>query len=417
VSEASSFLIFLGLCLFLSGAVFFGVSFYYWRRWRGEIKIFSASLRRVLEGAPPGPLPGGPVLRPLVETLAGYLESQRKRLFVCEEERARFSKILEGLREGLIILDQDEKIVFANAAAGKILGLPLRTGHSVREVLRDEAALQAMKDGSPDPVEIELFWPMPRVVSLRAVPLPQGMCALLLEDVTPVKKLSQVRRDFVANLTHEIRTPLTAIAGYAENLLAEDLEDKDLVREQLGIILRHARRLGKLIQDLLLLSTLETRGIPQKEKEPLSLEEVLSAALEAVGPQARQKSLEIRFRGEAPSLSLTCGSYDLLVQALTNILDNAVKFSPEKGEVTISLREEGDFWVIEVQDQGPGLPSSERERIFERFYRGKRGQARGTGLGLAIVKHIVLAHGGRIEAESEPGAGACFRIFLPKASS
>ena len=237
--------------------------------------------------------------------------------------------------------------------------------------------------------------------------------ALILDDVTSLKKLTKIRQEFVSNITHEIRTPLTAITGYAENLLQEDLQDKGLVYKQLSIILRHARRLTNLVNNLLLLSTLETQGIPDSEMESLALQEVIYTAIEAIEPQAKNKKIKICFE-KFSYPALIRGNFDLLVQAVINILNNSVKFSPEGKKIFIVLINDKDHFAILIRDEGPGIPHSEQDRIFERFYQGSKAPKEGSGLGLAITKHIILAHHGKIEVESDLRTGACFKIYLPK---
>ncbi len=392
-------------------AIFSGLLLWYRARWRKKVSSLLNEVKALLMEDSQEVLRRGD-MAPEIREIAHLLRQKQERVSSGEKEKNKLKKILEGLSEGILLVNKD-KVIYANPAASKILASQIHPPLLVSEIFREEAVLRSIQEKKQDPIEFELFWPTPKLISMRLLDFEDQEYALILKDITSFKKLAESRRDFVANITHEIRTPLTAIAGYAENLLNEDLEDRELIREQVSIIWRHAKRLSDLVNDLLLLSTLETRGIPEEEKEDIPLTEIIWEALEAIRPQAQLKDIAISLRDQVPN-ALVRGHFDRLVQAIINLLDNAVKFSPKKGKIFLDLREEGDFLLLQVKDQGPGISPREQERIFERFYRGTKRSNQGTGLGLAIVKHIVLAHGGHIAVESEIGQGACFKIYLPK---
>ncbi len=384
-------------------------SYLFWRRWQRETGLFVQGLQKIIRGQKPEAWPKEKGLSQTLKDLSQKIHHYQALINQYQEEINRWKLIARELEEGLILIDNEKHILWANTSAERILGVSLIEGHSLKEILRHREC-QFSLEVTPQEFEVELFWPVPRQIRIRVLKIAPEMWAIFLKDITPFRRLAQVRRDLVAHMAHEIRTPLTAIAGYAENLLAEEPQDP-WTAEQLNIILRHARRLGKLVEDLLLLSRLETKGLPEEEKTEVSLEEILKSASEVILPQAQEKGVRLKQYIKADRLPLIKGHRDLLVQAVINLLDNAVKFSPPRGIVEIFLEETPEEWKIGVRDHGPGISDSEKDRIFERFYRGKRG-GKGTGLGLALVKHIVLAHEGRVEVESEVGSGATFFIYL-----
>ncbi len=318
--------------------------------------------------------------------------------------------LLEKLEEGLVICKKDGTIFYVNPKARIYLDLTKDPLPNLFEILRDPLLEETIRKGQKKNLEKEFFWPRYRFFSLLILPLENDYAGLILQDLTPFKRLLDMRRDFIAHLAHEFRTPLTAIEGYTENLLEEA---PGSLRADLEIILKNTRRLTKLLKDLQVLSRLELQGIPEEDFERLELKEVLFAAVETLFPEATKKDVSLRFT-PPPKSTLVQGSFDDLLRAFTNLLENAIKFSPQGGEVRINLGEDRDYWVVKITDQGPGIPDSEKERIFERFYKGKGTGSKGTGLGLAIVKHVARAHGGKVEVESLPGNGSTFRFYLPK---
>ncbi len=407
--------LYLGLKLLVLITALLGIFFLCHLYWQRKVLVLLKRLKSSIEGEINVKIFSNSKIRPVFQEIISYIEEIKNSNNLCKKELTKLSSIIENLNEGIVWLDSDQKVVYANPAASRILNFNIVPPLMVSEVIRDSLILDAIKNRKNTVLEYEIFWPIPKIVRVHVIPFEDYGWALILEDVTSIKKLTKVRREFVSNITHELRTPLTAIAGYAENLLYEDLQNKELIHKQISIILRHAKRLTNLINDLHLLSRLETQGIPESEMDFLALQEVISAAIEAIAPQAKNKNLQIHFE-KLSSPALVRGNFDLLVQAVLNILDNSVKFSPEGEKIFIMLCDEENHFIILVRDQGPGIPRSEQERIFERFYQGSKRHKGGSGLGLAITKHIVLAHQGRIDVESEPGLGACFKIYLPKVS-
>jgi two-component system phosphate regulon sensor histidine kinase PhoR len=240
---------------------------------------------------------------------------------------------------------------------------------------------------------------------------------MVLHDVTELRRLEQVRTEFVANVSHELRTPLTAIHGYLETLLGGALEEREHARRFLEIVFRQTERLGRLLDDLTDLSNIELGRIALR-LEPVRLDEVVDSVLAIIAPKAEAGRVALASE-LAPGLGPVSADRDRLAQVLINLVDNAVKYTPEDGRVTVSARPAADGRVeVAVVDTGIGIPPADLPRITERFYRVDKARSRdlgGTGLGLAIVKHLVLAHGGELRIESTPGRGTTVRVTLAAA--
>lgn len=241
---------------------------------------------------------------------------------------------------------------------------------------------------------------------------------LVFHEITELKKLEQMRKDFVANVSHELKTPITSIKGFSETLLDGAMEDKQALNDFLNIILKESDRLQSLIQDLLDLSKIEQQGFSLSIQE-LDLTVVLDEVLAIMNGKAAEKEIVIEYKRERPPISID-GDVHRLKQVFINIISNAISYTPNQGRIYISLEETGKTVLTKIRDTGIGIEEKEIPRIFERFYRVDKARSRnsgGTGLGLAIVKHLVEAHKGSISVKSEVGKGTCFSIELPKKSS
>jgi two-component system phosphate regulon sensor histidine kinase PhoR len=240
---------------------------------------------------------------------------------------------------------------------------------------------------------------------------------LVLHEITELRRLERVRQDFVANVSHEFRTPLTAIQGFAETLLGGALEDPANRRRFVEIIREHAGRLARLTEDLLELSRIEA-GELKLEFQPVSVQQLVGSCAETVGMKAKAKRLAVELM-IPEGLPAVRGDPNRLQEVLQNLLDNAVQYTPPGGRVAASAAVTDGQIVITVADTGIGIPQAEQSRIFERFYRvdaARSREAGGTGLGLSIARHIVEAHGGRIWVESAVGEGSRFHFSIPAAS-
>jgi two-component system, OmpR family, phosphate regulon sensor histidine kinase PhoR len=350
-------------------------------------------------------------------------------------ERNQSSAILRSMVEGVAVIDADERIVFSNRAFSEILNLESAhiEGRPVIEIVRNTDLLElihrVLQGGEGSSSNIAIGIVQQRNFSATAAPVlpldagahaaqqaefrkPTG-AVVVLHDVTELRRLERVRQDFVANVSHEFKTPLTAIQGFAETLLGGAIDDPTNNRRFLEIIRDHAARLASLTNDLLKLARIEA-GKLEVEFVPVSFLEVVESCEETTLLKARRKeiSFETEIAGDLPAVR---GDRGLLHEVLQNLLDNAIQYTPAGGKIVVNARGNAHEVVVTVSDTGIGVPIADQERIFERFYRvdaARSREAGGTGLGLSIAKHIVEAHGGHLWVESEVGRGSKFSFSL-----
>ncbi|HEU4674579.1 MAG TPA: ATP-binding protein [Motilibacteraceae bacterium] len=321
--------------------------------------------------------------------------------------------VLDVLRSAAVVLDSSDRVLRASEVARQL-------GIVRGDVLAPEALLAlarlVRRDGEVREVELDV----PRgplgsemtVVVARVAPLGHDLVLVLADDRTESLRLEAVRRDFVANVSHELKTPVGALALLAETVTAAS-DDPDAVRRFAGRMQREAERLSTLIQDIIDLSRLQGQDA-LAEPHPVELDHVVVDAVDAVRLAAQAKDIRIVTGGDSGATVL--GDEQLLVTALRNLVDNAVNYSPEGTRVAVSVRRVADVVEVSVTDQGIGIPERDLERIFERFYRVDPARSRatgGTGLGLSIVKHVVANHGGELSVWSVEGAGSTFTMRLP----
>jgi len=370
--------------------------------------------------------PHRPVAIPDVEELATLAraldrldQERRRRIAEVEAERDHLGATVASMTEGVLVVDTAGAPQLANPALRRLLGVPSTADTPdlldlAREPRLVDLISSVLESGEPAAVEIERLEPTPRTLALLGSPLAgNGGVVVLARDLTESERLNQMRRDFVANVSHELKTPLAAIRGFAETLVDGAVAERDTALRFSQRILDQCHRLGELLDDLLTLSRLESSE-PIRARERVALGALAEEAIELVTPRAEAKG--VRLRLEAPAGIEIAGDAEGLVRLLANLLDNAVKYNREGGVVSLRLDRRGDEALLEVADSGIGIAPTHLPRIFERFYRVDKGRAReegGTGLGLAIVKHVAQAHGGRVEVESELGSGSTFRVFLP----
>ena len=376
--------------------------------------------RAIAAGSPPRfPRSGIPDIDLLVQAIRQMNRELADRFDELRLEKAESSALVESMVEGVIAANERGQIVTANPTARRMLGYDADEPiPDLPELFRVKAArtlVDTVLAGTAiESAEVE-FDGKVLLVSARA--LPAGGAVLVLHDITEIRQLETVRRDFVANVSHELRTPLTSISGYAETLLS-DPPDADTARVFLTTILKNARRMQRLVDDLLDLSRIES-GRYQPRREVV---EVATLAREVwAGFQDRASSRGVSFAVEIPQDSdgaLVHADPDALRQVLTNLMDNALRYTPQGGRITCRATARDEGVEIALEDTGTGIPREHLPRIFERFYRADSSRSReegGTGLGLAIVKHLVEAHGGRVRAESEWGQGTTIAAWFPNA--
>jgi two-component system phosphate regulon sensor histidine kinase PhoR len=362
----------------------------------------------------------------LAQALNRMAESSRDRMETIGTEHNKLRTILAGMEEGVVAVDRQERVVHMNAAAGRILRASPEgsLGKGIREATRVGEVCDTIARTLRDKADVKGDFrlaarPSDRVVGMHGSPLRDSEgelvgAVIVLHDLSELHRLETVRRDFVANVSHELKTPITAIRGLVETLI----DDRDMTRGNLERFLAKIRdqsmRLSSVVTDLLALSRLESESaVP--ERKSVDLREVLVAAVQPLLSTGEGQGLAVETQIPEEPVKVT-GDDEALRQATSNLLDNALKYTPKEGRVWIRLRSEGGHAVIEVQDTGIGIEPRDQARIFERFYRVDKARSRdlgGTGLGLSIVKHIALAHDGEVSVDSVPGRGSTFRMKIP----
>ncbi len=340
----------------------------------------------------------------------------------AEDERAQRELLSESLRastDGIVVVDASGARFVRNAAAERFSHA--RHADALAEEVIDELLGGALR-GMSGERELQLFGPPREVLHVTAMPLrADGSmdgrilgAAAFVRDVSDHRRVESVRRDFVANVSHELKTPIGALALLAETMAGSD--EPEVMQQLAQRVLREADRLGRIVDDLLDLSIIEAQESPTRDSAPVR--GLLEEAAERVRAFADVSDIPLRVASAPSHLVVTCDRVRIL-SALTNLLDNAVKYSEAGNAVELEANAEGDHVVITVRDHGIGIPSRDLERIFERFYRVDRARSRdtgGTGLGLSIVRHVAQAHGGDVTVESREGEGSTFRIRLPLAA-
>ena len=403
------------------------VAFFFSRRLTVPIRSMEQFTERLRRGEAPGTLliRSSDEMGLLAENINYIVGELHNRIEALQEEKAKVEAAFSSAMDGVLLLGADGRIETVNQGMHILIGERFGDiiGKTPLEAFRN-LELQKLLDqfrSTAQPLSQEIaFGEEPHAVFDVAVSPVQGVSGsegktmLVFHDVTRLKKLERMRVDFVANVTHEIKTPLTAILGFVETLQEGAIEDRETARKFLSTITRHAERLNRLVEDLLTISNIEL-GEMRFYFESVSLSGIAQSVMNIVSMKAREKKIDVV--AEIPdSLPPIRADRDRLSQILINILDNAVKFTPEGGGVKLSAEAAGGEVVVRVADTGIGVPRDEIGRLGERFYRVDKTRSRelgGTGLGLSIVKHLMLAHRGHMEIESQLGRGTTVILHFP----
>jgi two-component system phosphate regulon sensor histidine kinase PhoR len=416
-----------GLFLILLAAV---ASLYVARRISQPIEEMKRGAQRFSEGNFSRKLlvPDSEELGSLADVLNHMARQLDEKIRVITQQRNELENILSAMREGVLAVDSEDRILTLNQAAGSFLGIDLSSakGHAIQEVIRN-ADIQRFLIGvltgkGPAEGEIVIHGPANKFLQISGTLLhdiggKKIGALVVLNNITRLRQLENMRREFVANVSHELKTPITSIKGSVETLLEGGLDDKENVQKFLEIVSKQSCLLNAIVDDLLSLSRLEQdaeRGEIQLSEE--NLRRILEAAAVDYELKARERTIKVIVNCNEEIIVKT--NSRLFKQAIGNLLDNAIKYSEPGTAVEVEAARNADEVVIRVSDHGSGIAPEHLPRLFERFYRVDKGRSRelgGTGLGLAIVKHIVQAHGGHVTVESVLGEGCRFTLHLPQA--
>lgn len=363
----------------------------------------------------------------LARSFNAMADQLRGRIQTITDDRNKLLAVLAGMVEGVVAVDREEKILHVNAVASRILRIASSDfeGRPVWEVTRirdiSELLSRTLETNGEMRREVHLReGAKEQVLEMYSAPIVGSAgevtgAVVVLHDVTELRRLEDVRREFVANVSHELKTPLTVIRGFVETMIEHPSMDGTTRAGFLERIRLQSDRLSEIVADLLILSRVES-GEVALQREALDLGRIARGSYQALAPAAERKQITFDLR-LAPEAVPILGDEHHLRLMIDNLLDNAVKYTPEGGRVTLAVSSIGATAQVEVQDTGIGIEPRYRERIFERFYRVDKGRSRemgGTGLGLSIVKHVALGHGGEVTVDSVPGRGTTFRVSLPR---
>ena len=400
-----------------------------WQKWVAPWRQIEQLVRQIVGNEHPRTflVGGGPESKRVGLALENIFARQQELGRQIAGRESGTQTILRAMQDGLLVVDKSLRVTLVNQAFRKLFGLPeISLEAPLLDVVRDatvdwliEETLRTGKVMQSELIRADSRTNSERDVEISAVPIKDDAdlttgAVVLFHDITQLKQTDKVRRDFVANVSHELRTPLSILRGYIETLLDNpQTSDKELSRI-LRVMERHSKRLGLLVDDLLTLAHLESRSTGLQFSD-VQLAELFQSVIRDWEKKLAEKQLKVVV-DLSPDARTIRADETRLHEVLYNLLDNALKYSRENGEIRLRAVQRGPEIVLSVTDNGIGISKDDLPRIFERFYRADKARSRelgGTGLGLAIVKHIAQLHGGRVEAESELGKGTTIRVILP----
>jgi len=361
----------------------------------------------------------------LAEHLNAMAQELERKINEITKDKKELGAILSSMIEGVMVISSDERIILVNPPILKMLDIRTKApiGKPYWEVIRNEGINAILRESIKDRISIgrevriisveEIYFSVQTSVVLNEFGGFLGIAAVF-HNISEFKKIDKMRSEFTANVTHELKTPLTSIKGFVETLLDGAVNDKEKAAEYLNIVKRHTDRLEALINDLLDLSKIESKGV-KMDFGSVNIPEIArkTVALYEDKVRAKQQALVMDVKSDIPRV---LGSESKLEQVFSNLLDNAIKFTPDGGKISVVVSDDKEHVNIDFKDSGIGIPQEHLSRIFERFYRVDKTRARelgGTGLGLSIVKHIVEMHGGKVSVESVSEKGSVFSVVLP----
>ncbi len=415
------------LLLFATVLLGIGPAWFFAREFKKPFRDMTSRAARITSGQHEERFHGGAWVesRALANSLNEMSQHLVEQIERNSGERNQLRAILGAMAEGVVAVGAGQRILFANVAAGRMLDFDPSSsiGRPLYEMTRQPAAHavldKAFASGQPYREEIEFKKPATQHLSMFVAPLVDSPGAILvLDDISELRRLERLRQEFVANVSHELKTPLTVMKACVETLQDGAVEDPEARGPFLQLIAEGAERLHALILDLLSLARIES-GEEVLEFDDLLVGEVVEFCLERFRPRAEAKRLTLEAQPSSVPLAVWADR-EAFSQILDNLVDNAIKYTPEGGTIRVHWVSRENELELSVEDTGPGIPERDLSRIFERFYRVDKARARqlgGTGLGLSIVKHLAQAMNGSISASSKLGHGSIFTISLPKPKS
>ncbi|KFO68760.1 hypothetical protein ER57_01870 [Smithella sp. SCADC] len=414
------------LSLFIVAIISLMIALFFSYRLAAPIRSMEKFTERLRQGKQVGTiiLDTADETKKLADNINFLVEELKSKIRIANEEKSKLMTAFTSMNEGVLITNEQDLIEFISPVLSNMLAIQYGdvNGKTLMEAFRSVDLQKAFLEFKETRVnvsrEITMGTVEPIILSVSISTVhghpDEEKTMIVFHDVTRLKKLEQIRVDFVANVTHEIKTPLTAIIGYLDTIKDGAINNIEETKRFIDIILKQAERLNRLVEDLLTISNIEMKET-KLNFESVSLNAALTNVISLVEAKAKFKNITIQ-NDVRENIDQIKADKDKLTQIFVNVLDNAVKFTPESGNIVIKTDEAGAYTVVSISDTGIGVPKDEIQRLGERFYRVDRSRSRdlgGTGLGLSIVKHLMLAHEGRIEIESQLGRGTKVSLFFP----